>query len=671
MLVALLNISLAMASPIRLPEPLPIAMAFKASKNVDPNTKAFQQLLQQQEPYAWIHAPGQTQAKLSATRSKFSNKIITLQDAYGGINESEFATVWPGHLLYKAGSLLKLDLLPTDNIISVQDINRIVSNQSRANKINKKFPLALIIYALDSNGKPDWSQAEHVIIENVRKDKIKIRRAQWGSKPLTFKSGKAVVAAHMMYWTKQWQLNFSLDCPRGGSENLTAAEWYARSMAKRIAAANANGIEFDVTRWTWGYPEHNPMDINNDLIPDYGYMNGINSFGLGGQVFFRELRQLLGPDKIIQADSNDAIFGARGWKYLNGIQMEAYPMTNDFDRFSQAFLHLRLWVENAQALPKVSYPFTKGPTTVFANAYMPNGAKTDFRFRVGLASACLTSMPHAFASLKQGKFDPANASEKDTDNEQFGLFNWDEYHGGSLNDWGWLGRPKSSAQQDLSNLETVNLLAKATWGWETRTGFTATTSQTADSYTADVKSIPAGIAPDKMWQGVHLTPKNANIQLIPGSSYTLEFEIKGSDSWNYAGQNFDQVPRMVTITGAIIGKREAPLAVLADSQWRSYKISFIAAKEPSLTPVFGVSEQIGKTEIRNIKLYSGSSERWSREFENGLVLLNMSNTPWQASVKKNHYKRLKGSQAPEVNNGEPVDNTITVPARDAIFLVKK
>lgn len=672
-LLLLLNAHSVTAAPIKLPESYPIAMTFKASDKLKADSSAFRKRLDEQTPYAWIHAPGMAE-KSTQTRNKLSNKIITLQDAYGGISEAQFRQAWPGHLLYKAGTLLSKDISPGDNTIFVQDLNRIAKNKKRVNKINKKAPLALTIYALDEKGAPDWSKAEHVIVDAVDNQKIIIERGQWGTKPLAFKAGKTVVATHMMFWSRQWQLNFSLDCPRGGPGNLTAAEWFAQLIAKRISEAKADGIEFDVARWTWGYPEANPMDANNDLVPDYGYINGINSFGLGGQVFFRELRKIVGPDKIIQADSNDAMLGVRGWHYLNGIQMESFPYANDYDRFSPAFLHLRLWVNNAEALPKVSYPFTKAPTTVFANNRMPDGSKTDFRFRIGFASACLLGMPHPFASLKNTRFDPANANTggDDDKNENFGAFNWDEYHGGDLNDWHWLGRPQGPAQQELSALDKTDLLAKTGWQWAIDNGFTADPSQAQTTYSANVKQIPSGMLPERMWTGMRLMPKDGGPKtLVPGREYTLEFDAQGSDAWQYAGQNFDRVPRMITIGGAIAGKENRPLSVLADSEWRTYRISFIAAPTRSITPVFGVAEQIGKTAIRNIKLYAGGAERWSREFEKGLVLLNMTNEPWKVAVRKNHYKRLKGSQAPEINNGQPVENEVIVPAHDALFLVKR
>ncbi len=664
-----------LAKPVQPPPTYPIPMTFRAFDNLKPGSEAFKKRLDEQAPFPLIHAARPDEAA-AIIHKRWPDKIVTFQDAYGGISPRDYEKVWPGHLLYKTGTLVNRDVTPQDTTIVVNDTKLIAKNNNVIVRTNKKAPFALIIYALDSTGKPDWSQAEHVIVEAMNGRQLTVKRGQWGSKPLSFKAGKAVVAAHMMFWTRQWQVNFSLHSPRGGADNLTGAEWFARHIAKRLAAANADGVEFDVARWTWGYPAQNPMDINNDLVADYGYIDGVNSFGLGGQVFFRELRKQLGPDKIIQADSNDAAFGVRGWQYLNGIQMESFPAANHFDRFSPAFLHLRLWTENAEASPRLSYPFTKTPTTTFANARQPNGRKTDFRFRVGLAAACLTGMPHPFASLKSIKFDPANPktgqkSDVEGKNEQMGVFSWDEYHGGDLNDWHWLGRPISPAQQDLSDLDKTDLLAKSAWQWNTGTGFKAEHKQAANAFSAQVKSIPAGILPEKLWFGVQLAPKQGGLRTLQKNrQYTVEFQARGDDTWHYAGQTFERVPRMIAISGAIqTNKRDTPISVLADSTLRTYRVSFTADGSPA--PAFGVSEQAGTTEIRNIKLYAGGAERWSREFEKGLVLLNMTDNPWRVAVKKGTYRHLKGSQAPEVNNGQAVENEVVVPAQDALFLVKR
>ncbi len=663
------------AKPVQPPSNYPIPMTFRAFDNLKPGSEAFKKRLDEQAPFPLIHAARPDEAA-GIIHKRWPDKIVTFQDAYGGIPMLDYEKVWPGHLLYKAGTVLTHDITAQDTAIIVKDPKLIAKNNNAVQRTNKKAPFALIIYALDSTGKPDWSQAEHVLVEAMKGRNLIVKRGQWGSKPLSFKAGKAIVAAHMMFWTRQWQVNLSLHSPRGGAGNLTGAEWFARHIAQRLGAADANGVEFDVARWTWGYPAENPMDINNDLVADYGYIDGVNSFGLGGRVFFRELRKQLGPDKIIQADSNDAAFGIRGWQYLNGIQMESFPAANHFDRFSPAFFHLRLWAENAEVLPRLSYPFTKTPTTTFANARLPDGRKTDFRFRVGLAAACLTGMPHSFASLKNIKFDPANPKvgkkgDSEEKNEQMGVFSWDEYHGGDLNDWQWLGRPISAAQQDLSGLDKTDLLAKSAWQWNVTSGFNAEHKQAANTFSAQVKSIPAGILPETMWFGVQLAPKQGGLKTLQKNrQYTVEFQARGDDTWHYAGQTFERVPRMIAISGAAkANKRDTPITVLADSTLRTYRISFTADGSPA--PIFGIAEQVGTTEINNIKLYAGGAERWSREFEKGLVLLNMTDTPWPVAVKKGLYKHLKGLQAPEVNNGQAVENEVVVPAQDALFLVKR
>jgi hypothetical protein len=659
---------------LRFPEKFPLPMTFRAFDNTALQTEEFKKRLEMLAPYPFIHEIGANKKrnkKVRVMHQRWPNKIFTIQDAYGGIGEKDYPDVWPGHLLYKTGSLLTQDISASDHIIEIEDADRIAKNST---EIQKQTPFSLVIYALDDAGKPDWGHAEHVFLKDIQNGKLVIERGQWASKPQIFKAKKAVVAAHMLFWTHQWQLNLSLHCPRGGSDNLTAAEWFARKAAQKVIDANADGIEFDVARWTWGSPETNTMDANNDLIPDYGYIDGVNSFGLGGRVFFQALRQILGPNKIIQADSNNAISGVRDWLYLNGVQLEAFPNNNDLDRFSEAFLHFRLWVENTKATPAFSYAYTRVTTTTFANAYLPNGKSTDFRFRVNFAAANMVGMPHPFATPRKQDGDPESPSLSSLDDSEKTqdklLFNWDEYHAGELQNLQWLGSPIELAHQDLSDLDKNNLLDKTEWQWLNSKEYPAKLNKTSDIYSATVESLPNDVVPNQRWFGVRLEPKKQLASLTTGKEYTVEFEARGDDSWHYAGYDIDLMPRMITVGGAIFSENHKPLSILANSQWHQYRISFIADSSMLTTPVFGVSEQIGTTEIRNIKLYAGGAERWSREFENGLVLLNMTNAPWTIAVPKGKYKRLKGQQAPEVNNGQVVDSELTIPARDALFLLK-
>ena len=75
--------------------------------------------------------------------------------------------------------------------------------------------------------------------------------------------------------------------------------------------------------------------------------------------------------------------------------------------------------------------------------------------------------------------------------------------------------------------------------------------------------------------------------------------------------------------------------------------------------------------LRNIRLYTGTADRLKREFGNGLVLLNESQVePWTVDLRPGEYRRLKGTIRPDINDGSAVSGTVTVPSRDAVYLLK-
>jgi hypothetical protein len=188
-----------------------------------------------------------------------------------------------------------------------------------------------------------------------------------------------------------------------------------------------------------------------------------------------------------------------------------------------------------------------------------------------------------------------------------------------------------------------------------------------------VTRIPANIlspSPDN-WFAVRLEPAPGTAPALEaGKEYTLEFEARGDDRWDYAGQVFERVPRMIALCFGMAEPSRKSLSVLAESDWQSYRLSYVAVENTAAGPLLGVSEQIGATEIRNIRLREGGCERWRREFENGLVLLNMTTRPWKVAVPDGAYRRLKGTQCPEINTGERVGSEIVAPPQDAVFLVR-
>lgn len=668
-----------------LSEALPPVMTGFAFEDFGANSETnplFSYVLEEHAPIDIMHAV--RSSVYNTVRATYPDKILIRQMAWGGSAGVPLDTFWPGHCLLKVGTKLTSGCAATTNntVLYLEDYALIATKQSTID--NATDPAKhVVLYALDANGKPDWSRAEHVKLLSVdtAAGSVTVQRGQQGTVPQEFVAGQAAIARHMMFWSNQWQLNFSLECPRGGPFNMTAAEWYALQVAQRIRADGADGVEFDVARWQWGYPASNPMDCDNDLAADYGYIGGINSFGLGGQLFLRELRTLLGPDRIIQMDGNDALYGQRGFKYVNGVQMESFPQGNHFDSFSEAFLHLRQWVARVEPSPAFSYPFSKTPTTLFGNAYDTDGSPVDWRFRTGYAAALLTGMPHPFASITDINFDPDDPEPNDPNlEEDKGFYKWDEYVGGDLNNWKWLGAPQGAAVQVQDQVESDNLLAAAAWQWNTEPGFAANCAVSNGAYWATISQLPSNTMPwtsayytgsqipQALWFGTRLEFASGAPTLAPGEEYTLEFEAKGNDSWNVAGQLFEKVPRSLVIDGVANHGYNNPASVFLNPEWTTFRFSIIADSNAPPPLVFGFSEQLGSAAIRNIRLYKGGAERWTREFRNGRVYLNMTRKPWKVEVGPGVAQRLLGTQNPHIHNGLVVGGALTVPAWDAAFL---
>jgi hypothetical protein len=619
-----------------------------------------------------------------AVRETYPEKIFIDQYGWGSTASIDYDTVWPGHCLLKVGTTVTNDCaaVTSDTVLHLEDYTRIASSQDKIDNASDSAQYA-VLFALDENGKADWSRSEHVKLLSVDTGAgtVTVQRGVEGSVPQAYTAGRVALARHMMFWTDQWQLNISLHGPRGGPFNMTCAEWFAFQIAQRVFAADADGVEFDVARWQWGYPASNRMDCDNDLVADYGYIDGVNSFGLGGQVVFRELRERLGPDRIIQMDSGGPLNGQRGWKYVNGAQLESFPNGNKFHRFSQTMLHFRRWIERVEHPNAFSYPFTKTPTTLYGNAYDTDGSPVNWRFRVGFATALITGMPHPFASLNDINFDPENPEENDENLVQDkGYYEWDEYEGGDLGDRKWLGPPLDEAVQVDAQVQNSNLLSEVAWQWKTEAGFSADVSDSDGTYTAVINAIPSNTipwessyypdseVPRAFWFGVRLDATNGMPSLEPGQEYTLEFEARGNDAWSVEGDVFEKVPRALTINGIVEKTYNSPTSVGLDPEWTAHRFSIIAHSNsvPSLS--FGFSEQIGEAAIRNIRLYRGCPERYVRSFRNGRVYLNMTLEPWSVNLGTEAVQRLDGWRLPELNNGEVVDGVLTIPAWDAVFL---
>jgi uncharacterized protein (TIGR03437 family) len=84
----------------------------------------------------------------------------------------------------------------------------------------------------------------------------------------------------------------------------------------------------------------------------------------------------------------------------------------------------------------------------------------------------------------------------------------------------------------------------------------------------------------------------------------------------------------------------------------------------------------GKVAIDNFAIYRGGAGPWRRDFENGFTLVNPLNTSHTFSpaevagpLNRTGIRRIKGTQAPDINNGQPVTGDLTLGPFDAIVLL--
>ena len=119
----------------------------------------------------------------------------------------------------------------------------------------------------------------------------------------------------------------------------------------------------------------------------------------------------------------------------------------------------------------------------------------------------------------------------------------------------------------------------------------------------------------------------------------------------------------------------APGVVKGDSGTAHLPIAAPQTSQPSEI-IFEVTRGGGKVAIDNIRIYQGGVGPWRRDFENGFVLVNPLAQPHTFSasdlagvLNRTGIHRISGTQAPDINNGQPVTDSLTLGPFDAIILL--
>jgi hypothetical protein len=159
-----------------------------------------------------------------------------------------------------------------------------------------------------------------------------------------------------------------------------------------------------------------------------------------------------------------------------------------------------------------------------------------------------------------------------------------------------------------------------------------------------------------------------SIPFTSGKTYVIEFD------WEVLETIDDAFSVTISSSDMPIENYELPQVIAGESGSIHFPVTLSYGSDFSL--VFCLRHGGGKVAIDNIKVYEGGAGPWRRDFENGFLLVNPINKAYTFSAaelagdfNRTGTKRILGTQAPNVNNGQPVTGTLTLQPFDAIILL--
>lgn len=341
-----------------------------------------------------------------------------------------------GHWIYRIPADIQSDVAaePGDTDIKVNNTKLFRVNSGRYRTSNDDIAL----FRLKADGTYDWEYCEQVQLVSIDAGKgtIRVRRGQYGTRPLAFRAGISRAAPHQVEgpWGNKnhimWYYNYSTHCPKD-RDGKNAADRVVEHLAKQFGKGGLlealDGLEFDVLfSRTHG-------DTDGDGVEDNGVIDNVNRYSIGVVDFIRKLRDQLGNDCIIQADGALGPGGERSqrcWGLLNGIESEGWPDLRDWEveewsgglnRHNYWQLHGRKPVFNY-----VNHKYTQGVEGEPGETEHPD---VGFNIhRLVFAACCFTDAMICYAFPP-----PAEARGR--------LGIWDEFICGKENRLGWLGMP--------------------------------------------------------------------------------------------------------------------------------------------------------------------------------------------------------------------------------------
>jgi len=225
---------------------------------------------------------------------------------------------------------------------------------------------------------------------------------------------------------------------------------------------------------------------------------------------------------------------------------------------------------------------------------------------------------------------------------------------------GYLGMPLGDAVE-LRSLETL------LWG-EGFDGGSLPSDMKGEGAVEDSRLIVYNPDHTAYKQTTKVETKTGSIPFSSGETCVVEFD------WEILETIDDRFYVGITSTEGMLGSYTLPEVHTGGSGEVRFPVTLNHGSGFKLE--IALTSGGGKVAVDDIKVYEGGAGPWRRDFENGFVLVNPLNKPYTSnaeelagSYSRTGIKRILGTQAPDVNNGEPVTDTLTLQPFDAIILL--
>ncbi|MBN2177537.1 MAG: carbohydrate binding domain-containing protein [Demequinaceae bacterium] len=485
------------------------------------------------------------------------------------------------------------------------------------------------------------------------------------------------VAAHVHSWPGSWTMNISTLAPLGqattSTEDESYAEYNARVGIALVGSGSFDGLFLDRTdasvAFMLNFPNIRSLDLDqsNTLVTDYAAYE--EAWGEGIRVYETALREGLGDDVILYVNR-----GMANLDLLNGHHHEAFPMADGTTYGGTTWPQVMFgdggyftWLNGAreprfvviqtyadESIPPPALDTGGLETMQAASDCLDPGYEPDYRLmRFGLTT---TLLGDGFFTFDWSTYAQSWRC----------MFWFDEYDNAGAGR-GYLGQPLGDAFQPLADTERRGALLVedfedgiAGWGaWaDTAEGYgVATAVDTGVSGAGSLRVDTTG------WGGVNWRSavSSPTVDVSGDTQYTVELWAKAD------------APHRVQL---VIQQSEAPWGENASLGWidvsetwsRHEVTGTTAFADPTANLTLRVGGVEGSLWLDDLTLAEGSDHVWRRDFEGGVVLVNATGDEVTIPLGE-RFRKIEGSQDPEVNDGSIVTE-VTLGPLDGIILLR-